>query len=754
MRRLIVLILLVFVGFTLSLFPVREDDNFSKGLAYLLIKDAAQAEKFFNVFFKKNLNPNIISGFQLLVKGDNEGATRQFKNFLDMNHRSTIALVGIALSTSTMEVSNSSEILKRAIRLDRGYAPAYLCLGVEYLKEKNYPMAEQSFRRALSLSGIAEFKILLGRLYLTLGKPDAALGLLKPEADQTPDNFYYNLLTAQAYLQMNRLNELGRYIEAAMELNPNSNEAAVLTAKYHLNQNNPQKARLILSGLNYETYNEDYMRTYAKALVRLKDKKAGNYLYEVFSRKKWDTDINLLMGQFHLWLGGEGNVQNWIYRSILCGTSVERLKEIFPDKYKFPEYKSLPFFDVKAIHWLSKDTLLVIAVRNSGEPERVYIIDMERMKITQTMAFSGKLQEMFVSGDGNSIIISSTARENESVYLYAVSMAGRNLRLRPLFNRPINMVSVAVGFNKAGTIAYITDKRVDTVPFEAPFSLVSQYGEKTPVYPKYPFPIYKYYFANGRMTMLKNLEKAETVPPVKGLIKYALVADGMYGNGQVLALIEKGKQLDLTSSEQVRVVFSQDLRSFIIYLSDVSNAFKGYVWDNDTNTAMPIDEIMFLGKGNYAEIILVDLDAKRNEILVMTKKQQELIQYNYKSHLYLRLAKDVSSVRYNRRNRMVYAVNANGLNERRSRNSDLRVISLEPYLNNRVGTHLVVTDIVDCSDETEVYFTTYNGEIVKMDSEYQFTYVKPSWEGSHYEESPFDKRTAVFVNGHLWLVEF
>jgi hypothetical protein len=398
--------------------------------------------------------------------------------------------------------------------------------------------------------------------------------------------------------------------------------------------------------------------------------------------------------------------------------------------------------------------VLVIATGKSGEPERVYIIDLTRMRVTQTMSYRGKLQEMFVSEKGNSIIISTTARENESVYLYAVALNGKNFRLRPLFNRPLQIVSVAVGFNKAGTLAYITDSRVNTVPFEAPFSLVSQYGEKTPVFPKYPFYIYKYYFSNGRLTMLKNLEKAETVPPVEGLKKYSLVADGMYGNAQVQALIDKGRQLDLTSTEQVRVVFSKNLHSFIIYLSDVSNAFKGYIWDNESNTVMPVDETMFLGKDNYAEITLVDLDAKRNEILVLTKKQRELIQYNYKSHLYLRLAKDVSRVRYNRQSRMVYAVNSNGVNERHSSRSDLRVISLDPYLNVHVGNRLGVTDIVDCSDETEVHFSTYNGEIVKMDSEYKFTYVKPSWEGSRYAESPFDKRTVVFINGRLWVVRF
>jgi len=51
------------------------------------------------------------------------------------------------------------------------------------------------------------------------------------------------------------------------------------------------------------------------------------------------------------------------------------------------------------------------------------------------------------------------------------------------------------------------------------------------------------------------------------------------------------------------------------------------------------------------------------------------------------------------------------------------------------------------------YFSTYNGEIVKMDDDYKFSYVKPSLEGSEYEESPSGKKTAALINGRLVIIE-
>jgi hypothetical protein len=615
-------------------------------------------------------------------------------------------------------------------------------------------MAEKNFRQALGYSHIAEYKILLGRLYLELNKPGITLNLLKGEAEKAPDNFYFNFLTAKACLKLNRLNELGSYIDAALESKPDNNEAKLLQAKYHLNQNNHQKARLILKGIKFEDYNEDYMKTYAHVLVKLKDKKARNYLYDVFSREKWDKDINLLLGLYHLWIRGKGNVQNWIYRSILSGIEISRLKELFPGKYKFPEYKYLSFFDAKEMEWISDEKVLLVATRQSGEPEKIFIIDSNKMRILQVLTYNGKIQEVSISKNRKNIIFSSTAEVNKSVYLYAVELAGRNLRLRPVFGHPLNMPSVIVGFNSTGTLAYITNSEINALAFESPFSQVSQYEEKKPVYPTYPFPIYKYNFVTGRLEKLRNIGQTEIDPPIEGVKKYAMVADAFDVNSQIQALIEKGQRLDLTSTETVKIHFSKDLAFFIIYLSDLNNAFQGLAWDSYNNEITRVDETMFLGKENYAELTIVDFSPQKMEIMVVTKNQNEVILYNYDTHLYTRLAKNAAKVLYDRESQMVYVLNASGNKDRRYfGGSGLQVISLNPYVNTQVGTRLGLNDIIRYESESEVYFSTYNGEIVKMDDKFEFSYVEPSLQDCEYAASPSGKKTAALINDRLVIIE-
>lgn len=745
---------MIFVLFAVSgnLLSVAEDANLNKGIVYLLIGDMGQADKYFNLFFQKGINPALKNGFKMLMEGENEEAAGHFKSFLDLDHRSSMALVGIALSTAHMAVSNTEELLKRASRLDPSYSPAYICMGVQYQKQRNYPAAEMNFKTAMRYSRVPEISILLGRLYIEMENPGAALTFLKSEADRAPDNFHFNYLTAKAYLMLNRLNELGPYIQAALDSRPNDMEAGILSAKYYLNQNNAQKARMVLKGLKMEDYNEDYMRTYANVLVTLKDKKARNYLYEVFSRKKWDRDINRLLGLYTLWMVKGGNVQNWIYRSILSGTDAARLKELFPDNYIYPEYKYLPFFDVKKVEWLPGDNILVVANQRSGDPERIFIIDSIRMRIVQTIPFNGMLQDLFVSKNRNSLVFSTTAREGESVFLYYIGLSNRALRLQPIFGKPLPFPSAAVGFNTAGTLVYITDNRINKLAFESPFSQVSQYGQKTPVFPNYPFNVYRYNVATGQLSKLQSVAQSDVVPPIDAVKKYAMVANAYQENNRIRELIDKGLQLDLTSSESVKIVFSKNLQYFIIYLADLKNAFQGLLWDSNNRNAREVDETMFLGKNNFAELNIVDFNPQKHHLLVLTKNDKDLILYNYQTHMHMTLGSEAFKAYYNLENNMVYVLKQRDANVYFG-GAGLQLISLKPYVNTTLGTRMGLTDIIGCKGEDEVYFSTYNGEIVKMDGELKFEYVKPSLEDSLHSVSSDGKKTVAFINDRVVLIE-
>jgi hypothetical protein len=218
-------------------------------------------------------------------------------------------------------------------------------------------------------------------------------------------------------------------------------------------------------------------------------------------------------------------------------------------------------------------------------------------------------------------------------------------------------------------------------------------------------------------------------------------------------LIEKGKKLDLTSSELVKIYFSYDQSSFIIYLSDTKNAFQALIYEYFSNRLFRVDETMFIGTGNYAELELEDFDPQNKELLVLTKdKERRLIQFNYISFLGLDLADKVLESYYDRDQGMFYI-----LSERSKKGlfteTNLEIVSKKPFFRETVGERRDLNQVLFTKDYEQVYFTTFNGELLMMDGEYKFHYVGPSAEGSLHVISPSGKKQAAYINGRLYILD-
>lgn len=755
MKRIIIAVIftLLTMAFASPLFSYTNYTQFNKGIAYILMGDKALAVKHLNLFFKQYPDPALKGGFVNLIEANDWEVTKQFKRYLDINHRSVPALVGIALSTTDMANSTSVDNLKRATRMSSSFSAAYLCLGMEYMKIKNYPGAKSYFSKAIKLSGrqVPEYKILLSDLYLLMDKPGNALRLIKPEADRFPDNFYFNYLTARAYLELNQLDAIGKYIKSAIEVNPRNNNAQLLLAKYLIDKKELKRAKNILKALKFKDYNEDYVKTYAHVLLKLKDRNTKNYLDEVYSKKRWDKDINKLMGLFFLGKKNGGNIRNWITRALLSGNSAGHLRELFPGKYEFPEYNYIPFFDVKAVKWISDEMLLVGANKNSGDKDKLFLIRAGDLKVLNVLGYKGRLQDVFFSPDRGRMIFSTAAGNDESVYLYAVDISARYPRPQLVYPRTLPMPSALVGFNKAGSLAYITNSDIASRAFVSPFAIVSEFGKKAPVYPEYPYPVYQYNFVTKRLGRIKNVTQWETIP-IEYVKKYMLVYDGYESKNSVQNLIEKGRKLDLTSSEIVKIFFSNDLSAFVIYLSDLNNAFQAVICDSNTNKISRIDETMFLGEGEYAEIQLLNLDPHKKEILLLTKdKNRTLINFNYGSFLYTRFTERVTEYYYDQSQRMLYTLTER-TKKRHFTETNLEIFSIKPYLSQTVGVRRDLDRILSIKGEAGVYFSTFDGQLLKMDEKYKFHYLGPSFEGSLYAVSPTNKKTAAFINGRLYII--
>ena len=164
-----------------------------------------------------------------------------------------------------------------------------------------------------------------------------------------------------------------------------------------------------------------------------------------------------------------------------------------------------------------------------------------------------------------------------------------------------------MGFNQSGSMVYITDSRILNTAFESPFSVVSLLGKKKPVYPVYPFPVFRYNFMNRSFEKLKDISQIERVP-IKAMKKYFLVVRGYETISKIGDLIRKGEGMDVTSSEVVKIHFADDLSAFIIYLSDLKNAFQAIAFIAEDNKIYQFDASMFLEEGRYAEIEILHFD--------------------------------------------------------------------------------------------------------------------------------------------------
>lgn len=760
MRRIRILVpfILVTVMLGASLQAQVQVDHtlFNKGIAYILLGDKELAVENLNGFFELYNDPSLRSGFMNLINNNSWDVTKQFKRYLDINHRSQRALIGIALTTTGMKVSTSIGNLERSQRLGPRFSATYICLGMEYLKQRNYPRAESYFQKALSYARVPEYKILLAKVYLAQGLPGKVLPLLKVEADQRPDNFHFNIHVAKAYMQLGQLDNMEKYIETAIEANPGKQEARLMRARLLLGQKQYKDAKAELARLKYPQYNEEYHTTYAQALLALNDRKAKANLDEVYTRNSWNKDINRMMGQYHL-ARKSGNIRNWVNRAVLSGDSPAQLKGMFPGSYTIPEYKYLSFFDVTAIKWMSDDLLVVGAVRNSGENGKLFFIRPQDMKITDVLTYQGTLQNIELSHKGKRIVFATSSPTKEGhINLYAADLSSGRTTYRMLYPQPLNIPSVSVGFNRSGSLAYITDARIGKMALESPFSIVPQIGSRIPVYNAYPFMLFMYNFSTQRFGTIKDMSWLGRVP-IPSVKKYYMVSEASRSKSDIQALIEKGQQLDLTSAELVKVFFARDMRSFIIYLSDLKDAFQAVIYENDYNLTLNVNEAMFLGKGNYAEVTVLDFDPETKEIMLITKDEaRRLFRFNYKSYLSLEPSKKVTAHHYNMKDKEMYTLTERTVKKYYTETL-LEIISFKPYFKKEVDSRRDLQKILfsakNEAGENEIYFSTFTGEMVKLNSEHQFLYLGPSFDGTVHAVSPALDKTAAFINGRLYIVD-
>lgn len=731
---------------------LKGSSDFDRGVAYLLLNDPSYAKISFLKYFNDNYNPIVKSGFSFLVKGNLNEAKKEFNRYLNMNFRSTQALVGISITVSDMSQSTSIENLEKCIKLDPKFSSAYAALGIEFQKRENYPKAEKYFLLAIKYGRVAEYKILLGNLYLFLKKSRKTLALIQNEVNLSPDNFQINFLMAKTLYSLNRISDMSKFINISLELNGNRSEVQLWYAKFLYKESKYKQAKTVLKNLRPSEANyKGYIKLYAKTLNKIGDRKAKVFLYQFFSKYPWDRDVNYLIGEYYLKNKNEkSNIQNWIFRAILSGNSQSKLKGIFSDEYIYPKIDKIGFFKVHDLYWLDNSKILICASMRSGEDEKIFIVDSEKNRIIRNFSFPGKYKKMFISNDSKKIIIiSSTFR---GIYAFGMEKTVKSWSFFKISRGKFPIEDVQVNFNSSGSLAYIVEGNIDKLSFESPFSRVNRFGEKSPVYPGFGFKVYRYNFLRKKLSYLTDISEIEKIP--SSLIKkYFMVLHAYNTTSEVTALIEKGEKFDVISSDIVKIIFSENLDSFAIYLADLDNAFQAVIFNNDTGKITQVDETMFLDSGRFAELTILRFDSVKNRFIFSTRdKRKNLIIFNYKTKLYRSIAENFFSACFNKEFGYIYI-----LSERDKKFSFIETMLQVANINNfwidEVSSRRDIRKIESCEDILNLKVQTNSGEILLMDYNNKFSYLSPSYEGTKYSYSPNSRKAAVFCNGNLYFFD-
>ncbi len=747
---------IVWILVTATVVPLRGAgpiDDFNRGIAYLLLGDAEQAKKNLLSYFAANPQATLTQGFTLLIAGDRWEAAKRFKDYLDTDHRSPVALTGISLALSGQGNASSGEYLERALRMNASFAPAQLCLGMEWAKKRNFPAAEVCFQKALKIADLPEYRLVAASVQLESDGPAKALATLEKGAGGGQGSYHHATLSTRALLDLGRTGEAAVMLKTALAARPTAPEALLLQARLLLAQGDARKALSVAKGLKFPHYNLEWAKTMARIHIEQKSDEAEKFLYEVFALSRWDPEVNLMLGQFHL-RKRNPILQNWITRSLLAGADSTKVRTVFPGEYEFPDFRFVNLFDAKQLTWLGSRWVAVFGRTSSGEEEGVTLFDPVTLKPLRPLKYSGTFVELIPGSDPEQKIFATSPAPGERVSLYLLKATAKGGELVALTSAPLKLSSILAARPVPGGPLYLTDSAVSQIAFESPFSLPgSGYRRSTPVFPRYPFPVYSVSLKGGGVREIRD-QKALRGVPIDEIQRYFTVVDAMAGKREVADLVQQGLGFDITASESVRIRFSTERPdALIIQLIDLKNPLRGFAFDRKSGRLDPVDGTRLLGSKRYAELEFVAFDPDAGEVTVLTKDElRELYVFNFRNGIYKKLAGKVSSVVWNGEAHTLFVLSERS-NHLTYSETQLNIVSLRPFNNQKITSRKDLARCVDSQDPFQPVFSTCHGEMVRLDENGKFHSAGPSWEGALVANSADGTNTASVINGRFTVLK-
>ncbi len=733
-------------------------DSLNNAVCLYLLKDSTGAAKHLNQYFRSGGSAQLKKGYTELINGKKWDATRTFNYYLTMNQRSPEGQLGIALSTTDMSINSTTEFLERLARINPSYSIATLCLAEEYVKMNNIPEADKHFRKALAKTDCLFFRILYARFCNNTGQYNKAEVTIGSAVKTRPDNFHLNYQYSRTMFGLGKTAKALRHAEMCEDLR-SSPEVKLLKADLLTTQGKFAKARVTLQDRKVSSL-KGYNKLMGRVLFELNDPQAPSYLYKAFRESSWDKDTNLLLGRYHQLKNSKATslIENWIIRSFLAGIPSGTLSTTFNKKpAQMPGH--LPFFSTSSIFWLNSSKILLTGRSRSGDSEQLYIVDSESLKILKTVPLlnnpADRIVSFKLSPDRSAGIIAVKLKSNLNILLYAINVDKnrRNIRVRRLNSKAIDMNSVSIGFNRAGNIAYMVDGDLAQRAFTSPFSIENKLGKPMLLYPRFKFKVFKYNFPANKFSRITDISGIANIP-LPSVKKYFLVNAAFLSKSVISDLIKKSIDYGLASTTSVRIDFAEDLSGFIIHQTNLTEPFEAMIYTPASNRVYKLSSKDFDLKRNFSSIKILDLNTRKSEVFFQTirSNSSDIIRYNYRSKFFTLVGDDLVDFLYNRKTDKLFMIT-----ERPNRlfypETEVDIVTFSPYFKRTLKKRRDIKSFVlqNTIDELPVV-STNNGELLVLDEDDAFRYMGPSPADTNHAFNPDFSKVAAVINGRLCII--
>lgn len=202
-----------------------------------VVQDVARSLNEFVRTFRLNahtgdqIRDDMTLGYQLLYKGHNEKAAEQFRKVTACQPENAAAHynLGLALQQHN-DIHGAVAAYLTALNLQPRLEQAWSNLGAIHLQQKNPSAARECFQKAIELNPRAGSYYNLGNTFLWQRQPQKAIAHYERAMSLDPGHLKTLNNTARAWHMLGRFDISRRYLDKAIELDPNYPEARLNSA--------------------------------------------------------------------------------------------------------------------------------------------------------------------------------------------------------------------------------------------------------------------------------------------------------------------------------------------------------------------------------------------------------------------------------------------------------------------------------------------------------------------------------------------